>query len=258
MELAKDQQALRRSWYSPPHSQSFTKLKLTLSSVKNNRQSLYYFFEASALRRQNVECLWSREGCYTWNQTSARANQYAHWYLDQGVKPNDYVAFYMMNSPDFIFAWLGLWAIGAAPAMINYNLAGKALLHCLKLSGAKLILVGSEPDLAGRILDSLNGIEGELGMTVCVMDEVTKGEIRSASEERIEDAYREGVRGNWAMAMFYTRYVLNLSSAVEGVPDRHSGTTGMPKGVPFNIDRGFQVGATVSILILSSFSLSLN
>ncbi|KAH6679467.1 hypothetical protein B0J14DRAFT_624532 [Halenospora varia] len=204
--------------------------KLYAEAVKNNRQSLYYFFEASALRRQNVECLWSREGCYTWNQTSARANQYAHWYLDQGVKPNDYVAFYMMNSPDFIFAWLGLWAIGAAPAMINYNLAGKALLHCLKLSGAKLILVGSEPDLAGRILDSLNGIEGELGMRVCVMDEVTKGEIRSASEERIEDAYREGVRGNWAMAMFYT-----------------SGTTGMPKGVPFNIDRGFQVGATRAI-----------
>lgn len=92
--------------------------------VKKKRQSLYYFFEDSVKKRQNDDCIWSREGCYTWNQTYERVNQYAQWYLEQGVKPKDLVCFYMMNSPDFVFAWLGLWAIGAAPAMINYSKCG--------------------------------------------------------------------------------------------------------------------------------------
>jgi len=92
--------------------------------VKRKRQSLYYFFEDSVKKRQNDDCIWSREGCYTWNQTYARVNQYAQWYLEQGVQPKDLVCFYMMNSPDFVFAWLGLWAVGAAPAMINYSKCG--------------------------------------------------------------------------------------------------------------------------------------
>ncbi len=159
-------------------------------------------------RRANEECIWSRDGCYTWNQAYDRANQYAQWFLAQGVKPHDYVGFYLNNSPDFVFAWLGLWAVGAAPAMINYNLAGKALIHCLKVSDAKLILVDEETALRQRIEDARSQIEGELGMRICVMDSQVIGEIRRLKAERPEDSCREGVQGNWPMAMFYTRFVI--------------------------------------------------
>jgi acyl-CoA synthetase (AMP-forming)/AMP-acid ligase II len=122
------------------------------------------------------------------------------------VKPHDYVAFYLNNSPDFIFAWLGLWAIGAAPAMINYNLTGNPLLHCLKVSSAPLLLVDAEPALRHHIEDSKDKIESELGMRICVMDSSVMNEVRSQNSERPKDAYREGVRGDWPMSMFYTRY----------------------------------------------------
>jgi len=173
--------------------------------VKNNRQSLYYFFEDAVKRRLNEDCIWSRDGCYTWTQTYDRANQYAQWFLAQGVKPHDYVGFYLNNSADFIFAWLGLWAIGAAPAMINYNLAGKALLHCLRVSGAHLLLVDEETALRQRIEDAKSEIKGELGMKICVMDSDVMREIQCQKAERPQDAYREGVRGDWPMSMFYTR-----------------------------------------------------
>jgi acyl-CoA synthetase (AMP-forming)/AMP-acid ligase II len=145
------------------------------------------------------------------------------------VKPHDYVAFYLTNSPDFMFAWLGLWAIGAAPAMINYNLAGNALIHCLKVSGATVLLVDGDPTLVDRIEEVRAQIEGELGMRIHIIDSEIKSEISSQKPERPADTFREVVKGDWPMSMFYT-----------------SGTTGVPKGVPFQIDRAFPQGASVS------------
>ncbi|KAF8859354.1 long-chain fatty acid transporter-like protein [Acephala macrosclerotiorum] len=197
--------------------------KLYLDHIKENRVSLYYFFEDTVKVKLNEECLWSREGCYTWTQVYEKSHQYANWFLEKGVKPNDYVAFYLMNSPDFMFAWLGLWAIGAAPAMINYNLAGNALIHCLKVCGAKLLLVDEEPALRQRIEDARGQIEGEVGMTISVQDRNTMNIIRGLKPDRPADVCREGVKGNWALAMFYT-----------------SGTTGMPKGVPFTVERAYE------------------
>jgi acyl-CoA synthetase (AMP-forming)/AMP-acid ligase II len=220
------------------HRKRIVLLTLAFETVTKKRISLYYFFEDAVKRKSNNECLWSREGCHTWGQTYDRANEYAQWFLSQGVKPHDYVAFYLTNSPDFIFAWLGLWAIGAAPAMINYNLAGSALIHCLKVSGATLLLVDEDQALGARIGDARGQIEGELGMKIRVMDSQAKKDIRSQNAERPADSYREGVKGDWAMAMFYT-----------------SGTTGMPKGVPYQIDRGYASGATVQTFLHISMPL---
>jgi acyl-coenzyme A synthetase/AMP-(fatty) acid ligase len=172
---------------------------------KANRICLYYLFEASALEMGNEECIWSREGCYTWTQTYKKVNQYGQWYLSQGVKPGDLVGFYLMNSPDFMFAWLGLSSIGAAPAMINYNLAGKALLHCLKISGAKLLLVDEDTALRARINEVAGQLEGELGMRTILMDSEGKAKIVAVTDKRPSDTYREVVKGDWPMCLFYTR-----------------------------------------------------
>jgi acyl-coenzyme A synthetase/AMP-(fatty) acid ligase len=123
------------------------------------------------------------------------------------VKPKDLVSFYLTNSPDFVFAWLGLWAIGAAPAMINYNLAGKALIHCLGVSGASLLLVDEDPALRTRVEEVQEQIEGELKMRIIVMDKDVKSGIRSLKAERPSDTYRERVKGDDPMVIFYTRFV---------------------------------------------------
>jgi acyl-coenzyme A synthetase/AMP-(fatty) acid ligase len=123
------------------------------------------------------------------------------------VKPKDLVSFYLTNSPDFVFAWLGLWAIGAAPAMINYNLAGKALMHCLEVSGASLLLVDEDSALRARVEEVQRQIEGELKMRIIVMDKDVKEGIRSLKAERPSDTYRETVKGDDPMVIFYTRFV---------------------------------------------------
>jgi acyl-CoA synthetase (AMP-forming)/AMP-acid ligase II len=175
------------------------------STDVQKRLSLYYWFEKSVKKRLNEDCIWSREGCYTWNQAYDRVHQWAQWFLAQGVKPKDLVAFHMVNSPDFILAWLGLWAVGAAPAMINYNLQGKALLHCLKVSGATLLVTDLE--IAKNIEDCRGDIEGDLGMTIQIIDPAAMSYIRGLAPERPADKHREKVQGDWPMAIFYTRFV---------------------------------------------------
>jgi len=130
------------------------------------------------------------------------------------------VAFYLQNSPEFIFAWLGLWAIGCAPAMINFNLAGDALIHCLRVSGAKVLLVNGDEKLQCRIEGERKAIEEQLGMELIVLSEGLKSQISLKLPERPDDSYRAGVKGNFPAALFYTRWVfarLNRSSSVDSM-----------------------------------------
>lgn len=173
-------------------------------TVQQKRTSLYYLWEDAVKQRGDSECIWSRDGCYTWTQAHARVHQYAQWFLGQGVKPNDLVAFYLQNSPDFMLAWFGLWAVGAAPAMINHNLAGKALAHCLKISGAKLMLADADPVLRGRIV----GVQAEIdavGMRWVALDRDLKTAIYNLPPSRPGDEYRAAVKGNDPICLYYTR-----------------------------------------------------
>lgn len=92
--------------------------------------------------------------------------------------------------------------------MINHNLAGKALIHCVKVPKSNLILVDDDSELRARIEAEQETLEGELGIKVVVMDSSTLAEIQTLKAERPEDVYREGVEGNSPLGLLYTRLVL--------------------------------------------------
>mgnify|MGYP003624079441 CR=1 FL=1 len=66
------------------------------------------------------------------------------WFKHKGVGKDEIVAMDFVNSEVFIWVWFGLWSIGAKPAFINYNLTGKPLVHTIKTSTARLVLVDEE------------------------------------------------------------------------------------------------------------------
>jgi hypothetical protein len=94
--------------------------------------------------------------------------------------------------------------------MINYNLAGKALVHCLKVPKVKLLLVDEDLELRKRIEDEQATLEGELGIKIMIMDSLVKADIRTQKTERPEDLYREGVKGTAPAALIYTRFVIRM------------------------------------------------
>jgi acyl-CoA synthetase (AMP-forming)/AMP-acid ligase II len=67
--------------------------------------------------------------------------KYGSWLKSKGVEKDEIVAMDFVNSEVFIWMWFGLWSIGAKPAFINTNLTGKPLIHTIKTSTARLVLV---------------------------------------------------------------------------------------------------------------------
>jgi acyl-CoA synthetase (AMP-forming)/AMP-acid ligase II len=119
-----------------------------------------------------------------------------------GLEPGDLVSLYSQNSPEYIFILFGLWAIGCAPAMINWNLGGDALVHCANLAGAKVMIVDEEPGCQARIAEQKPRLECEL----VTLSERLKAEIASSDASRPADSYRESLAENAPACLIYTRF----------------------------------------------------
>lgn len=89
--------------------------------------------------------------------------------------------------------------------MINFNLAGDALLHCLKISGAKVVVVDEEERVRTRVKAIKQAIE-KLDMQAIVLSEGLKSSIAAKTARRPDDSYREDVKESSLCALFYTRY----------------------------------------------------
>ncbi|KAF1974542.1 acetyl-CoA synthetase-like protein [Bimuria novae-zelandiae CBS 107.79] len=187
--------------------------------VEENRASLWYHFAPHASLHPHALCIWSRGKSYTWAQAHDRAVQWAQLFLSKGAQAGDVVAIYLINSADFMLVWLGLLCIGAAPALLNYNLRGEALVHCVRISGAKLILVDGDQEISGRWGEVEGGMR-EMGVEGVVVTPSLLSQIDSIEAIDPGDSYRAGVKGTSPMSLMYT-----------------SGTTGLPKAAPFQTSR---------------------
>jgi fatty-acyl-CoA synthase len=81
---------------------------------------------------------------WTYRQLDALSNRFAAWALATGVARGDTVALLLPNRAEYVPAWMGLAKIGAAAALINNNLTGAALTHCLSISGASHVITDTE------------------------------------------------------------------------------------------------------------------
>jgi len=80
----------------------------------------------------------------TWSELDAFANRAAHWATGEGLVRGDVVALSMENRPEFIGLWLGLSRVGVVSALMNTNLTGERLAHCLREANARHWIVGAE------------------------------------------------------------------------------------------------------------------
>ncbi|OJD33694.1 long-chain fatty acid [Diplodia corticola] len=88
---------------------------------------------------------------HTYAQIHAAALRLAaHLRARRGVRARDVVAIDMGNGARFVVAWFAVWAAGAVPAFINTHLRGAALLHCLRVSTAGVVLVEGDVDGDGK------------------------------------------------------------------------------------------------------------
>ena len=152
----------------------------------------------------------------TYAQLDAMANRYAHWATGRGIKRGDTVALFMPNRLEYIPAWYGLSKVGVATALINNNLTGAALAHCLKISGAAHLIADNETAA------EFEAVRGDLGRSM--MEWIVGG--ASAKADRDLDRTLKGV-SSLRPTRETARYGVTAKDTALYIFT--SGTTGMPK-----------------------------
>ena len=150
----------------------------------------------------------------TYADFDKRANQFAHWGQAAGLRKGDCVALFMENRPDYIAFWAGMSKIAVKVALINYNLTGPGLSHCVKITNARAIVMN--PELAPQFESARAQTPLDLGAFVLGgaatgMTQIDAG-VDKAWTERPNKSLRAGVKGGEIALYIYT-----------------SGTTGLPK-----------------------------
>jgi fatty-acyl-CoA synthase len=186
-------------------------------------------------RRNPTDIFIEFEGrCLTYSEFNNAANRIAHWAREQGWGRGDVVALLMENRPEYLMTWAGLAKVGATTALINTNLAGKALRHVIDTSESKALIVGTEcleawqasrdGGLEAMPVHVARGSFGEPGVLppgATSLDE----DIVSYPSENPPRSVRAGLRGADPLFYIFT-----------------SGTTGLPKAARFSHSRFMAAG----------------
>lgn len=174
------------------------------ATVKEQKISSWYLFADAAAHYPTTLAIWSRERTYTFAEAHDQAGRYAQWILSEGIGPGELVAMYLMNSSDFLIIWLAILSIGCSPAFLNYNLEGKALLHCLDVCETKLVIVDDDRGCRARIEGARAKIE-ERGKKLVFHDDALQREVSAKAAVVPGHQYRQGVDGDFPCCLIYTR-----------------------------------------------------
>ncbi|KAL9593377.1 MAG: hypothetical protein Q9219_007580 [cf. Caloplaca sp. 3 TL-2023] len=186
-----------------------------------DRCNLFYTLEKHAHAKSTAHhlCLIYQGKTWTFREVYDVVLKYGTWLkTEYKVAPKEVVALDFMNCPEMMFIWLGLWSIGAYPALINYNLTGSPLTHCLATSTARIVFVDEAVSdrFNSEVMSTISSSsfrDGKGPMEVVTFGSSTASKIATSVEGiREPDSSRAGDPMHGMAALIYT-----------------SGTTGFPK-----------------------------
>jgi fatty-acyl-CoA synthase len=189
-------------------------LEATAPIAAEPRRTLARVIEEIARERPDTPALLSATESFSYGAFAARINRYARWALAQDLGKGDVVGLMMPNRPEYLAIWLGLTSVGVVVALLNTNLRGPALAHCVDAVAPKHVIVTAEfADAFRSAADALRSqpkiwSHGNAGGSDARIDPA----VDSLSAEPLADAERRTVTIADPALLIYT-----------------SGTTGLPK-----------------------------
>jgi fatty-acyl-CoA synthase len=119
-------------------------LKLTTPIASQRERILLTVIEEIADQQGNKAALLSDHECLSYQELTERSRQYARWALAQGLAKGDVVCLLMGNRPEYMAIWLGISSTGVVVSLLNTNLTGPSLAHCIRVAAPRKILVAVE------------------------------------------------------------------------------------------------------------------
>jgi fatty-acyl-CoA synthase len=133
-------------------------LELTAPIASQPRRILANVIEELAAARGEAPALLSDRERLTYRELAERSNRYARWALQQGLAKGETVCLLMPNRPEYMAIWLGVTRVGAVVSLLNTNLVGPSLAHCIDIVAPRHIIVAAE--LVDRLATALPGPAG--------------------------------------------------------------------------------------------------
>lgn len=96
------------------------------------------------MRTPNAHALLSERERFSYAELARRIDGYARWALAQGIGKGVTVALLMPNRPDYLAIWLGITKVGGVVALLNTQLTGASLAHCIDVAAPSHIMVAKE------------------------------------------------------------------------------------------------------------------
>jgi fatty-acyl-CoA synthase len=187
-------------------------LELTASIAANPFRTLPALIEDLGGKYGEAPALLSDREILSYRVLAERSNRVARWALEQGVGKRETVCLFMPNRPDYMAIWLGISGVGGVVSLLNTNLRGLSLAHCIDIVAPKHVVVAAD------LMDEFRTASTHLQCKPIIWahgkgDEPDLGsEIERYSGERLSKTERRDVTVEDRALYIYT-----------------SGTTGLPK-----------------------------
>ena len=187
-------------------------LEATAPIAANPRRILPCVIEELAETHGDAPALLSANECLTYRALDDRANRYARWARERKLGKGETVCLVMPNRPEYLAIWLGITKVGGVVSLINTNLRGTALAHCLDIVEPKHLIVAAE--LCDEVRAALATMTSRPKIWSHGSDEFARIDraVEKLSGGRLTETERRGVTIADRALHIYT-----------------SGTTGLPK-----------------------------
>ena len=115
-------------------------------------------FVRTAAKHKDKPAILYEDEVWTFQDIENYSNAVANYFRNEGYTYGDTVAIVLENSPEYVALWLGMAKVGVCAALINTNLRGDSLLHCVNISDAKAVVYGKQfAGIVAAIASSLAG-----------------------------------------------------------------------------------------------------
>jgi fatty-acyl-CoA synthase len=131
-------------------------LRMTTHIAKNPARIFPNVIEELAERHGDAPALLSARETFSYRQLFARSNRYSRWAQGERIAKGETVCLLMPNRPEFLAVWLGITRVGGVTALVNTNLLGHSLAHCIDVVAPKHVIVASE------LIGQFNAIRAQL------------------------------------------------------------------------------------------------
>ncbi len=185
-------------------------LEATAPIAKQPQRLLSHAIAEIAQTQGASPALISDNETVTYRALIERANRYARWALAQKLAKGETVCLMMPNRPDYLAIWLGITSVGGVVSLLNTQLRGQSLAHCIDIVAPRHVVVAGEltDEFRSATLSSQPKIWSHGGGDFVRIDR----EIEGLSGEPLSPSERRDVTISDRALTIYT-----------------SGTTGLPK-----------------------------